>query len=98
MFIKKCWYVAATPQELPACTIVGRVILNTPIAIWRLSNGSVMAALDRCPHRATPLTLGRVIEDTIRCGYHGAIFDQSGQCVSVPGQSNSPGKACALKV
>src|SRR6266850_3733700 len=98
MLIKNCWYVAANPQELQAGGILGRTILNTPVAIWRLANGQLMAALDRCPHRATPLTLGRIIENTIQCGYHGAQFDESGQCVAVPGQTNAPARGCALRL
>jgi phenylpropionate dioxygenase-like ring-hydroxylating dioxygenase large terminal subunit len=98
MLIKNSWYVAANPQELAVGNILGRIILNTPLAIWRLPNGTVMAALDRCPHRATPLTMGRIVENTIRCGYHGAQFDQTGQCVAVPGQAVAPGKGCALKL
>jgi phenylpropionate dioxygenase-like ring-hydroxylating dioxygenase large terminal subunit len=98
MLIKNSWYVAANPQELPAGKIVGRTILNIPLAIWRLPTGKVLVAFDRCPHRATPLTMGRIVENTIQCGYHGAQFDEAGQCIAVPGQAHAPAKGCALKM
>jgi len=40
---------------------------------------------DRCPHRRVPLTLGKIINGSIRCAYHGWTFDgASGSCVDVP--------------
>ncbi len=98
MLIKNSWYVAANPEELTAGKILGRTVLDTPLAIWRLPNGIVVAALDRCPHRATPLTMGRIVENTIRCGYHGAQFDAAGHCIAVPGQAHAPAKGCSLKL
>src|ERR1700722_7792399 len=48
----------------------------------------VAALLDMCCHRGAPLHMGKVIEEGLQCGYHGLIFDRSGACVRVPGQTH----------
>ena len=37
-----------------------------------------------------PLSQGRLLEDTVQCGYHGLEFAFDGRCVKVPGQSTIP--------
>ncbi len=59
--------------------------------LYRTSTGAVAALEDACPHRLTPLSMGRLKGDAIECGYHGMTFDCRGQCVRIPGQSKSRG-------
>lgn len=92
MFIRNTWYIAAEPLEL-AGTPLARTILDTPLVLFRTASGTPVALDDRCPHRFVPLSLGRVVGERIRCGYHGAEFDARGACVHVPGQSVLPPKA-----
>ena len=92
MFIRNTWYIAAEPQEIDG-KILARTILRKPIVLFRTASGKVVALDDRCPHRFAPLSRGKVIGENIQCGYHGAQFDCSGACVSVPGQSVVPPKA-----
>src|SRR5690606_23494162 len=62
---------------------------------WRDREGQVIALDDRCPHRSFPLSQGRLMNDTVECGYHGWCFDSSGSCVSIPSQTDDriPGRA-----
>jgi vanillate O-demethylase monooxygenase subunit len=46
--------------------------------------GSVAAFYDRCPHRAAPLSAGRVVDGRLACAYHGWSFDATGRCVGIP--------------
>jgi phenylpropionate dioxygenase-like ring-hydroxylating dioxygenase large terminal subunit len=94
--IKNSWYVAANPAELADGRILARTILGTPVALYRLE-GQVVAAYDRCPHRFAPLSIGKVVEGSLQCGYHGARFDKTGKCISVPGQRFAPARTCALQ-
>lgn len=84
-----CWYVAATSDEvsrhLLSCRVLGRSIV-----LYRERSGSVVAMRDRCPHRAYPLSRGRLEGDRIVCGYHGFAYDSAGRCVAVPSQENVP--------
>jgi vanillate O-demethylase monooxygenase subunit len=89
-FLKNIWYVAAWSHELPADAPLGVVIIGEPIALFRRSDGSVVAFEDRCPHRQAPLSLGRIEGDALRCMYHGLKFRTDGVCVEVPGSSAIP--------
>jgi phenylpropionate dioxygenase-like ring-hydroxylating dioxygenase large terminal subunit len=61
------------------------LLLGTRVVVWRNSAGAAMAALDRCPHRGTALSLGYVDETgCLVCPYHGWRYDGSGACVQVP--------------
>jgi vanillate O-demethylase monooxygenase subunit len=92
VFVSNAWYVAAEPEEL-VDHLCARTILNRRIVLFRTDSGKVVALDDRCPHRYAPLSKGRIEGEIIRCGYHGACFDENGYCVSIPGQdkvSTSP--------
>lgn len=59
-------------------------LLGDDIVIWRDAQGTPRAAPDRCPHRGTRLSLGRVCDGQLECPYHGWRFEGSGRCVRVP--------------
>jgi phenylpropionate dioxygenase-like ring-hydroxylating dioxygenase large terminal subunit len=90
VFIRNKWYIVADPLEVSAA-VVSRTILGNKVVIFRGDSGVVAILDDRCPHRLVPLSLGKVRGDTLQCAYHGASFDQAGQCVHVPGQADVPG-------
>ena len=94
MWVKNCWYVAAWDNELKAGEIISRTILNEPLALYRSSDGGLVALEDRCCHRFAPLSLGRLEGDDLRCMYHGLKFDRTGRCIEIPGQDMIPRTAC----
>lgn len=89
MLICNTWYVAAEPHELGSAPLA-RTILNIPIVLFKTESGEVAALEDRCPHRFAPLSLGKVVGDSIQCGYHGARFAADGAFLLVPGQNALP--------
>jgi len=74
-------------------------ILGEDLVLFR-SEGKVGALEDRCPHRGTRLSLGRVIfPGTLSCGYHGWTYNRQGECLAalVEGpDSKIPGKVRVL--
>jgi len=58
--------------------------LGEDLVLWRLKDGSLHCAVDRCPHRGAQLSLGRVVDDCIECPYHGFRYDGGGHCTLVP--------------
>ena len=89
MFLRNAWYIAAWTDELKEKPL-GRRILDEPVVLFRDQHGRAAALLDRCCHRAAPLSLGEVVPSGIQCGYHGLTFDGGGTCIAVPGQSRIP--------
>lgn len=90
-FVRNQWYVAAYGREVGR-EILGRTVLDEPIALYRSETGTVVALSDRCVHRRYPLSAApsRVVGDAVVCGYHGFTYDGSGACVAVPGQARIP--------
>jgi vanillate O-demethylase monooxygenase subunit len=89
MFLRNQWYVAATGEELGR-TLIARTILSEPLILYRSESGAPVGMEDRCPHRAAPLSRGKLIGDIVQCPYHGMEFAPDGKCVRVPGQASIP--------
>jgi phenylpropionate dioxygenase-like ring-hydroxylating dioxygenase large terminal subunit len=86
---KKCWYVAASCDEITASPL-GRRLLGRDVVLWRGTSGGVTAFENRCAHRAFPLSHSTVDGDRLVCGYHGCTYDTDGKCVHTPTQSQVP--------
>jgi phenylpropionate dioxygenase-like ring-hydroxylating dioxygenase large terminal subunit len=87
LFIRNAWYVAAWADEIGEAPLARR-ICNEPVVLFRDQQNRVAALLDMCCHRGAPLHMGKVVEEGLQCGYHGLVFDRSGACVRVPGQTH----------
>ncbi len=85
MFPKNTWYVACTPDEIAAKPL-GRRICGEAIVFYRGEQGQVAALEDFCPHRGAPLSLGRVVEGKLVCGYHGLEMGCDGKAIAMPNQ------------
>jgi len=92
MFLKNAWYVAANDHEVGRHLHATR-ILGEDIVLYRTLDGRISALEDACPHRKLPLSMGRLLDDTVECGYHGLVFDCSGSCVRAPGLAHAPARA-----
>ena len=88
MFIKNTWYVACALTELNALGSqpLGRTICNERMVFFKGPDGQVAAVEDFCPHRGAPLSLGKVCEGKLVCGYHGLEMGCDGKTVHMPGQ------------
>jgi len=85
MFPKNAWYVACMPHEIDAKPL-GRTVCGERIVFYRGPGGQVAALEDWCPHRGAPLSLGRVVEGKLVCGYHGLEMGCDGRTIAMPGQ------------
>lgn len=90
---KNCWYVAAMGHEVKR-ELLPRTLLGEPVLLYRREDGTVAAIENRCSHRRVQLSLGKLIGDTVQCGYHGLAFAADGQCVRIPNQTRIPPQAC----
>ena len=79
------WYPAMRSSDLRAGALRAVTLLEVPFAIGRDAKGAAFALADLCPHRAMPLSFGRVVDGAVECCYHGWKFDaHSGQCQAIP--------------
>lgn len=79
------WHPVLAAQALGMAPVAVRV-LATDLVLWRDATGTARAFDDRCPHRGTRLSLGRVQEGRLECPYHGWQFDGAGRCMHVPAE------------
>jgi vanillate O-demethylase monooxygenase subunit len=85
MFAMNAWYVAALPDEVSDKPL-GRKICNKSLVFYRDADRRVVALDDFCPHRGAPLSLGRVCDGKLVCGYHGLEMGCDGKTIAMPGQ------------
>ena len=93
MFLRDCWYAAGWSRDLQAANITAGMLLGESLALYRGSNGKLVALEDRCCHRLAPLSKGEIEGNDLRCMYHGLKFDGSGRCIEIPGQNTIPAQA-----
>jgi len=71
--------------------IVAGFINGEELALWRSVDGAAQAWENRCPHRGTRLTLGRILGGRLSCAYHGWEFEaDTGSCSHIPAQPQQP--------
>jgi len=80
--LRKFWHPVAYASDVLESP-VGATLLGEKIVLARL-NGELRAMHSRCPHKGTNLALGRVVDGTIECPYHGWRFDGEGHCTRIP--------------
>lgn len=77
------WFPVAAVDELGGAPLAVR-LLERELVLWRDEVNQVHAWADRCPHRGTRLSMGRVSGNQLECAYHGWRFDPHGHCVAIP--------------
>jgi phenylpropionate dioxygenase-like ring-hydroxylating dioxygenase large terminal subunit len=91
--LREFWYVACAAARLGAEPRAAQV-LDKEIVLFRDDAGKAHALLNRCCHRGVKLSLGRVTNGNLACGYHGWQYNGGGKCVKVPSlpqQQSVPG-------
>jgi phenylpropionate dioxygenase-like ring-hydroxylating dioxygenase large terminal subunit len=82
------WYIIALSNQLTSNTVLSRSILGEWLAIFRGEDGQAVALQDRCLHRNSRLSTGKVCNGTLQCSYHGWIYNQNGNIIAVPSEGN----------
>ncbi|NEO28741.1 MAG: aromatic ring-hydroxylating dioxygenase subunit alpha [Kamptonema sp. SIO4C4] len=83
---KSFWYVVALSRELTAKTVLSRTVLGEWLVVFRGKNGEVVVLRDRCLHRNSRLSRGKVHNGQLECPYHGWRYDKLGHIVAVPAE------------
>ncbi len=86
--IRNQWYVILESREVGKK--VKRVTrMGEQLVLRRTPEGSVNCLVDRCCHRGVALSAGELMEDRIRCPFHGLEYDGNGSCSCIPANTRS---------
>jgi 5,5'-dehydrodivanillate O-demethylase len=91
-YMRLFWQPVFVSRELPKGRAKPIRIMSEDFTLFRGDSGKVYLTQYRCAHRGTPLSVGWVEGDCIRCRYHGWKFDGTGQCVEQPDEPKNPKK------
>jgi phenylpropionate dioxygenase-like ring-hydroxylating dioxygenase large terminal subunit len=88
-FLRDIWYFAALAADLKPGRLQRYEMLGEPVLLGRTRAGQVYALRDVCPHRAAPLSAGRLVAaagggELVECPYHGWRFRTDGACAAIP--------------
>jgi len=88
-FVLDTWYFVALSRDVARGALKRHELLGEPVLVGRTkTSGEVFAMRDICPHRAAPLSAGRVVDsaegETVECPYHGWRFRTDGVCAAIP--------------
>lgn len=86
MNLNDFWYVVALSRDLKANQPIARTVLDEWLVIFRDENGQAVALRDRCVHRNSRLSPGKLKQGRLQCPYHGWEYDRTGQVVAVPAE------------
>ncbi|PSB03236.1 aromatic ring-hydroxylating dioxygenase subunit alpha [Merismopedia glauca] len=83
------WYIVAESKHLKSSTVLSRIVLGEWLAIFRGEDGKPVALRDRCMHRNSRLSGGKVSQGRLQCPYHGWVYDGNGRIVAVPTEGDN---------
>jgi phenylpropionate dioxygenase-like ring-hydroxylating dioxygenase large terminal subunit len=83
-FLKNLWYMAALSHSLNSGSMRREIVCAEPVLLGRTKEGNAFALRDICPHRAAPLSAGRIRDGEVECPYHGWRFRPDGRCAAIP--------------
>lgn len=83
------WYVVALSQQLKQDKVLSRQVLEEWLAVFRDDNGKPVVIQDRCTHRNSRLSRGKVKQGCLQCPYHGWVYDKNGEVVAIPSEGEN---------
>src|SRR6185312_9234092 len=83
--LRDIWYFAALGDDVRPGKLERYEILGEPVVLGRTRAGEAFALRDVCPHRAAPLSAGRIVDGgLVECPYHGWRWRADGACAAIP--------------
>ncbi len=102
--LQDVWHLAAPRRALKPGAMRRLAICGEQILLGRTIEGATFALADICPHRAAPLSGGRIVagprgEALVECPYHGWRFGaEDGRCALIPALSEHDAFAGTEKI
>ena len=86
--LKNNWYILVLEKEVKKSPI-RRILYDKAYVIYRTGSDRISVAEDKCIHRGTKLSEGKVVDNCIQCPYHGWSFDHRGHLTQIPSQGSN---------
>jgi phenylpropionate dioxygenase-like ring-hydroxylating dioxygenase large terminal subunit len=88
-FITDIWYFLAPASAVKIGRLRRLELMGEPVMLGRGRAGEAFALRDICPHRAAPLSAGKLTtepdgRESVECPYHGWRFGIDGACTAIP--------------
>ena len=87
------WFAVGLSSEVPINGVIGVPFAGGRLALFRRSDGSVVALSARCAHMGADLAAGEVLDDQLRCMFHHFCYGADGRCSKVPAGGRIPASA-----
>jgi phthalate 4,5-dioxygenase oxygenase subunit len=84
--MRRYWQPAALSEELGAQPVPIR-LFGEDLVLFRDAEAKPALVERACPHRQADLSYGLLQDGTLRCVYHGWLFDGTGRCLEQPGEA-----------
>ena len=85
--MRRYWHPVAVASDLDTDPVKSVTLLGESLVLYRDQKGRHGLIDDRCPHWRFSLLYGIPEEQGLRCPYHGWMFNETGQCVEMPGEA-----------
>ncbi len=89
MMIPNMWYAVLDSHEVKPGKPYAFKRLDQELVFWRNRAGRIVAMRDRCPHRSSKLSPGKIVDGNIQCHFHGFQYDRTGACQLIPANGRS---------
>ncbi|GCE29099.1 oxidase [Dictyobacter alpinus] len=82
--IPNMWYAVLESSEVKPGKPYAFTRLNEDLVFWRDKANKIVVMRDRCPHRRSKLSPGKIVDGNIQCHFHGFQYDRNGECQLIP--------------
>lgn len=86
-YLRQFWQPIALSDDVAKGKAKPVQVMNERFTLYRGKSGKAYLIGPRCTHRGAQLSAGWVEGETIRCIYHGWVFDGDGRCVEQPAEN-----------
>ncbi|MQA92529.1 MAG: Rieske 2Fe-2S domain-containing protein [Gemmatimonas sp.] len=80
--LRRGWFPVASVQQLDSPQRAD--LLGESLVVFRDGDGRAAVTGRRCVHRGGDLSLGRIVDGSIECPYHGWRYGGDGVCSAIP--------------
>ncbi len=80
------WNAILESSDLSKNAIKTISMFGKDLIVYRGSSGKCYVFDAYCPHLGANLGIGgTIVGDSVRCPFHGWVFDENGKCAHIPG-------------